>query len=138
MLSTKHGLEQAPTGKKTRQGEEITKLKVIIDYNNAKQGIDVSDQMACYFIPLRKTLRWYHKIEFEYLLSTAVVNALVIYKNTKKNIPILDFRQSICEALCDIKLEQQPSPSNPKTHKLKEFDTRDSNNIKTRKRCLSC
>lgn len=137
MLSTKHGLEQAPTGKKTRQGEEITKLKVIIDYNHAKQGIDISDQMACYFTPLRKTIRWYHKIAFEYLLSTAVVNALVIYKSTK-NMTILEFRQSICEALCDIKLDQQPSTSNPIKHKLKEFETRDSTNRKTRKRCLSC
>ena len=44
--------------------------------NKGKQGIDISDQMASYFTALRKTIRWYHKIGLEFLLNTAVVNAL--------------------------------------------------------------
>ncbi|XP_055918321.1 piggyBac transposable element-derived protein 4-like [Eupeodes corollae] len=66
MLSTKHGLEEVGTGKRNRDGQEIKKLRMIVDYNHAKQGIDISDQMACYFTPLRKTIRWYHKIAFEF------------------------------------------------------------------------
>ena len=72
MLSTKHDLEIVATGKKNKLNEDIMKPEIIIFYNKAKQGIDISDQMASYFTPLRKTLRWYHKIAFEYLLNTAV------------------------------------------------------------------
>lgn len=89
VLSTKHNLDVVSTGKRNRNNDEIKKLKMIMEYNVAKQGIDVSDQMACYFSPLRKTIRWYHKIAFEFLLSRSVVNALVIYKQFHRNTKIL-------------------------------------------------
>ena len=54
------------------------KPEIIICYNKGKQGIDVSDQMASCFSPLRKTIRWYHKVAFEFMLNTAVVNALIV------------------------------------------------------------
>lgn len=136
MLSTKHGLEERSTGKRTRDGHDIKKPEVILDYNQAKQGIDVSDQMASYYTPLRKTIRWYHKIAFEFLLSTAVVNALVIYKKYK-NIQIGPFRQAICESLCGVGVQEAQHVSITK-HQLKEFETIDRTNRKTRKRCLTC
>ena len=78
MLSTKHDLKMVDTGRKNRCNEKVMKPEIIMCYNKGKQGIDISDQMASYFTPLRKTVRWYHKIGFEFLLNTAVVNALII------------------------------------------------------------
>ncbi|XP_055910500.1 piggyBac transposable element-derived protein 4 [Eupeodes corollae] len=138
MLSTKHDLEVISTGKKNRNDDDIKKLKMIMEYNKGKQGIDISDQMACYFTPLRKTIKWYHKIAFEFLLSTSVVNALVIFKQFHKNAQILEFRQSICESLCQLELEPSTSANIKVNHVIKEFETRDKTNRKTRKRCSSC
>ncbi|KAJ8930358.1 hypothetical protein NQ314_016855 [Rhamnusium bicolor] len=83
-LSTKHDLEIKATEKRNRNGEDVKKPTAIIDYNAGKDGIDVSDQMASYFSPLRKTIRWYHKVVFEMLLNTVVINSLIIYKRFKK------------------------------------------------------
>ncbi|KAJ6648949.1 PiggyBac transposable element-derived protein 4 [Pseudolycoriella hygida] len=91
MLTTKHNLKQKSTG---------------------KQGIDLSDQMSSYFSPLRKTIRWYHKIAFEYLLSTSVVNALILYKVVQPKTKILHFKMSICQSLCGIQTASSSSGDN--------------------------
>ncbi|CAH1968180.1 unnamed protein product [Acanthoscelides obtectus] len=99
-LSTKHTLDIKATGKKNRKGEEVKKPSAISEYNAGKDGIDVSDQMASYFSPLRKTIRWYHKLMFEILLNTAVINSLNIYKHFKKqNIQVGAFREMLIESL---------------------------------------
>jgi hypothetical protein len=55
MLSTCHGNNLMET-KKDRNGSPIMKPEVIQDYNKAKQGIDLSDQMSSYYTCLRKSL----------------------------------------------------------------------------------
>lgn len=57
-------------------------------YNKNKQGIDVSDQMNSYFTPLRKSIRWYHKVAFQLLLGTSVVQPHVEGVTYNKNKPI--------------------------------------------------
>ena len=92
MLSTKHDLKIVATGKRNRINEVVMKPEIIICYNKGKQGIDISDQMASYFTPLRRTIRWYHKVAFEFMLNTTVVNALIIYQEiTGNNVKIGQF-----------------------------------------------
>lgn len=87
MVSTRHGIEMVDIGKISRNGEKVKKPEAIVFYNKNKQGIDVSDQINSYFTALRKSIRWYHKVEFQLLLGKSVVNALVVYKElTGKNI----------------------------------------------------
>ena len=83
LISTKHDINMVDTGRKNRQNEKVMKPEIIINYNKGKQGINISDQIASYFTPLRKTIRWYHKIGFEFLLNTAVVNALIIFNEIR-------------------------------------------------------
>ena len=54
------------------------KLKpdAIFDYNIAKGGVDLSDQLASYYT-LRKTVKWYRKFFIELLL---IVNAWYIHQ----------------------------------------------------------
>lgn len=52
---------------------------LVFDYNNAKKGIDLSDQMS-YYNCLRKTVKWYKKIIVQLLCGAAVVNAYYIHK----------------------------------------------------------
>lgn len=137
-LSTKHWIEILNTGRKNRKGEDIKKPEAVIFYNKNKQGIDISDQMSSYFTPLRKTIRWYHKIAFQLLLGTAVVNSLILYKEiTRKNIQISEFRQSIIEELGQFTNIYSPS-SHSKKHTLVNGRELNNDNRKKRRRCSKC
>lgn len=73
MLSSKpeHSVTLCKTGKKARPkkngkpGKDILKPKVVLDYNNAKKGVDYNDQMSAYYSSLREGLKWYRKVAFE-------------------------------------------------------------------------
>lgn len=95
MLSTRHDISMVDTGKKNRKNESVLKPKIIIDYNAGKAGIDLSDQLSSYSSPVRKSIRWYHKVATEVLLGTAVVNALIVYNlNTPQNkLKMTQFRE---------------------------------------------
>lgn len=137
-LSTRHGIEMLNTGKKNRKGEEIKKPEAVIFYNKNKQGIDISDQMASYYTPLRKTIRWYHKLAFHLLLGTAMVNSLILYKEvTGKNIQISEFIQNISQELSQLGDINSPS-SQTKKHYLVEGSEVNNGNRKKRRRCGKC
>ncbi|CAG5046445.1 unnamed protein product [Parnassius apollo] len=62
----------------TKRGD-VMKSDAIIDYNDAKKGIDISDQLASFHSPLRKSLTWYKKIAIDLLFQVAIINASCIY-----------------------------------------------------------
>ena len=128
------------------------KPEIIMCYNKGKQGIDISDQMASYFTPLRKTVRWYHKIGYKFLLNTAVVNALVIYNEIRGNqkTQIAKFRHDLIYSLAEMKHLQdknvtQATRSSHSSavstlphHHLEKYSERDCKNRLKRKRCSGC
>ncbi|KAI4455423.1 piggybac transposable element-derived protein 4 [Holotrichia oblita] len=103
MLSTlpEHMDELVATGRKNKKGRGNKERRCILEYNNSKKGVDVSDQMSSYYTCLRMpSIKWYKKAVFEIMLGTAVVNAWVIYKqNTGKKIDMLAFREHLVNAL---------------------------------------
>lgn len=149
MLSTRHDISMIDTGKKNRKNESIVKPKIIIDYNAGKAGIDLSDQLSSYSSPVRKSIRWYHKVATEVLLGTAVVNALIVYNlNTPQNkLKITQFRELLInEMLGFIGFNQseqdQTSLVLPKTRRAKhvfiQTTLKCNRNRKLRKRCAHC
>lgn len=94
MLSTKHGGNVVR--KENRMGTLISKPQIVLDYNQGKSLVDVSDLRASYHTPLRRSLKWYRKVAFEVLLNTSVINALVLYNKVNNcNMSVTDFRNSI-------------------------------------------
>lgn len=67
------------------------KPAIVVDYDKAKGAVDLSDHMAAYQTPLRKTLKWYKKLAFDIILNVAIVNAFIMYKTVtnKKRKEIL-------------------------------------------------
>ena len=113
MLSTRHGDACIDTGKKNRKGEVITKPEAAIYYNKSKQCVDISDQMASYHSAVRKSIRWFHKIAVEFLMGTAVVNALVMYNRhcqdsgrSDKQLKIASFRKHLVNWLLNSHCDQ--------------------------------
>ncbi|KAJ4428470.1 hypothetical protein ANN_24507, partial [Periplaneta americana] len=110
MLSAKHGDETVTVQK---HGKELTKPKVIIDYNNSKAFIDLSDQLKAYNTSLRRGIKWYL---------------------TKNKMSITSFKEILCEELLGLKNaendEQIPDVNIPENHVLQETDRR--------RRCVEC
>lgn len=141
-LTTKHDLRMAHRRKATTAFEtSVEKIKpaAILDYNSSKHGVDKSDQMASHHSPVRKTIRWYHKVVFELLLNTAVVNARIIFnKLTGKKISIKNFREALVEDLTGISRSTGVSLQSGSTHEFVRNESTDKRNRKIRGKCQGC
>lgn len=88
MISTCDDDEMVPTYNWRR--DETLKPRMTVEYNTAKKGIDVSDQLGSYYSPLRKSLTWYKKIAYDLMFQAAIVNTRVIYNElTGKTMTVL-------------------------------------------------
>lgn len=131
MLSTKHDDSLV---RFVHRGQEKSKPAVVMEYNQGKAFIDLSDQMAAYAPYVRRTVKWYKRVAFHLLTSTTVVNALHLYnKVNNKKISIIKFKEAIIQSLiCPDRLSiDRPSTSRQK-HVLKEAE---GQKRVTRKRC---
>lgn len=134
LLSTKHSVRFQNVRKRNKV---ISKPKIVIDYNSAKGAVDLSDQMAAYSTPLRKSVKWYKKYAINLLLNTAVVNSLILYQSaTGKKIQMADFRLALLKTLCSQQNVPVARPTvRQKAHRLqqKEGPARMS-----RRTCVNC
>ncbi|CAK9821241.1 PiggyBac transposable element-derived protein 4 [Anthophora retusa] len=138
LVSTKHSVETAVVNKK---GYDVVKPKLVIDYNEVKSSVDVSDQMAAYSNPLRKTIKWYKKVAFELFLNTSVINAWILF-NTQQHssISIVEFRKRLVNYLCycednNNNLSPEIAKTSRKRHEIKK---QKGKAVNVRKRCASC
>ncbi|XP_039295400.1 uncharacterized protein LOC120353924 [Nilaparvata lugens] len=96
-----------------KRGRDITKPAAVFDYNKGKSFIDLSDQMAAYSGCLRRGVKWYRKVAFNLMLSTAIVNAFSVYKTVTGNVlSITDFKEFIINSWLDASqiLPQEAEP----------------------------
>ncbi|XP_039292489.1 piggyBac transposable element-derived protein 4-like [Nilaparvata lugens] len=61
--------------KMNKYGKVTKKPLTILEYNQSKAFIDLSDQLSSYITPLRRSVKWYRKVAFEILFNTCVINA---------------------------------------------------------------
>lgn len=139
MLSTDatHTAECVATGKRTRQGDDVLKPKVITDYNRAKKGVDFSDQMSSYHTVLRRSLKWYRKLAFEILFGISIVNAWIIFnKISPSKLSITEFRRVLARELiaCPARQEETTTPKRV----LHTFMKPTGSGKKRRRQCQGC
>ena len=73
---------------------ENDKPKVIVDYNEGKTYIDISDQMGSYCPYARKTMKRYLRLFFHIITQNAVVNAWHLFQvHNETKIKIVDFKR---------------------------------------------
>ncbi|OAF63971.1 hypothetical protein A3Q56_08323 [Intoshia linei] len=136
MISTFHGMNYDLIKRKWRNGKEISKPHVILDYNRVKGGINLSDQLIEYYNFARKSIKWYRKIVFQ-LISISVLNSSIIYNNyynLSLKMTLAEFSESIIKEL--IKPKTACTNSKPKSHPLTIIGSRNGKFI--RRRCKSC
>lgn len=100
ILTTQHTDER----KAVRQrGKEIEKPLAVVDYNESKAFIDLSDQLKAYNHCLRRGTKWYRKLAMELLFGSAMVNAYIIYKEvTQTKISITEFKKQVVLKLIEV------------------------------------
>nr|CAH7767752.1 unnamed protein product [Callosobruchus chinensis] len=108
----------------------------VVDYNNAKAFVDMSDQMAAYSNCLRRSVKWYRKLAFEFITGTSVVNALYFYnKINDKKISVTTFKENL--AMQIFRSINPPNASDTSIeHRLTEKT--DQDNKPKRGRCKCC
>jgi len=139
-ISTLHSTQMVDSGRLNKDGLPIKKPSAVVYYNKGKVGIDLADQLASYSTPLRKTIRWYHKVAFELLLNTSLINAMLLYsKFTGKKVSILSFKEKIINSLCGdlLEAEVEGNGRNQK-HRFCQTEQRDDRNRLIRRRCIPC
>ncbi|KAF2894580.1 hypothetical protein ILUMI_11590 [Ignelater luminosus] len=102
VLSICHGNESVEI---SRNGKDRTKIKLscpeaIQFYNSHMGGVDLSDQLTSLYEVDRKSMKWWKKVFYKLLFTTAV-SAWIIYKELKNkpNMPFLSFRVNLSESL---------------------------------------
>lgn len=149
-LSTipEHSGQLVPSGKRSRNGDEILKSESFLEYHLVRKSIDVADQMASYRAVVISR-KWYKKIAFELITGTSVINSWYIYNkyyNDNNNpVTITDFKESLMLSLITgcpsekvkpgLKKIITPVSGNRAAHFLGEAP---GPKIKSRKRCRGC
>lgn len=73
---------------------------MVVDYNKAKDFVDISYLRGSYHSPLRRSLKWYRKVAFEILLNTSLLNALTLFTTVIGNkMGVTEFRENMIQAL---------------------------------------
>lgn len=80
LLSTVHNAEKAATSKADKDGNVISKPKLVIYYNDTMGGVDRLDQHLHDYPIIRKRGKKYYKKIFFHLLDISIWNAHVLYK----------------------------------------------------------
>ncbi|KAJ8931121.1 hypothetical protein NQ314_016002 [Rhamnusium bicolor] len=60
-VSSKLSANMVLTGTRNKKEEDIKIPEMILQYNNMKSDIDISDQLSSYHSAIRKSVRWDHK-----------------------------------------------------------------------------
>lgn len=117
----------------------MLKPKCIIDYNHAKKGVDLSDQMSSYYTVLRKGSKWYRKTAFELLFGAVIVNSHIVFNEintSSRNLTMREFREKLAFALTGVNQINQNTTNTPK--RIHTFQTEQGPGRKRRRNCTEC
>lgn len=97
MLSTRHSADMVTYVDK--RGREKRKPACVINYNNNKFGVDLSDQRMSYGAFEHRSVKWWRKLSFHTFLM-CLVNACILYNQVKrKKISLSQFIKDLCQDL---------------------------------------
>ena len=96
-LSTIHKAVFVQT--KNYKNEDMVKPAIVADYCKFMFGVDLSDQKAYYYTPLRRSYKWWRKLFF-HLFNICVLNAHILHKiYAKVKLNLYEFRRELALAL---------------------------------------
>ena len=94
-----------------------TKPSAVLSYNDHMGGVDVFDQVAKYYYPLRSTVKWWKKL-FMHLFNMSITNSYIMYhKYSGNKMSHFDYRNTLLKQLIESAVEAPgPKPKGRKSH----------------------
>ena len=109
MCSTIHSTSRMVSiERRSRRGsrglEMIEKLECIIEYNKWMGGVELYDQLCCYYLFDHRTWKWWRRLFF-HLFNTAIVNAYILYtESTQSSRKLSSWPNNCCRKLENLSL----------------------------------
>lgn len=104
MLSSRPDVGLIEIRRRTRSvdnGTEVVKKpKLVDDYHSHMGGVDVSDQLVCYYGYPHRSVKWWKRFFF-HLLDLSAVNANILYNLEADKMTQLDFRVAVIGSLLE-------------------------------------
>jgi len=105
VLTTMHRPDKIEnTKKRDRDGNQIQKNKIIVDYNAFMGGVDKNDSVIGTYNCVRKSHKWTTKVAIHYI-EEAVFNAFILYKAKSNNLRFCEFKLSLINQMISHKME---------------------------------
>ena len=105
-LSSIHQATSKVTGKK-KQGIDVAKPVLVLDYNKYMGGIDRNDAMLGNYSSVRKSMKWTTKVAFHFM-EESILNAFYLFDKVVGGQRLLQFKLNIIRALFDTSNEISP------------------------------
>nr|XP_033342845.1 piggyBac transposable element-derived protein 4-like [Megalopta genalis] len=120
-----------------RGKKDKVKPDTVFFYNDAKKGVDLSDQMSSYYNSLRRTIKWYRKLVIQLICGTCLVNTWYVHiKWGSKRMKIFKFRGKIIDhLLMDVVNSPREIITKNKNYFLSSYE---GPARKSRRRCKEC
>ena len=94
MLSTMHCARMSPAKRRNRQGEIFQKPRCVLDYNEGKAGVDLSDQQASGHRSDGNFVKWYKNV----FLYVSIVNVYLVRKMLGgEKLRLVNFKKRIIQ-----------------------------------------
>ena len=77
-LSTIHNTAVSNTNKKNKDGEIVSKVTLVQDYNKNMVGVDGKDALISNHTSVRKSLKWTTKVALHFI-EEAILNAFILF-----------------------------------------------------------
>ena len=141
-LSTMHRPRLVAIPKKNRQGDNVMKEQVVVDYNKNMGNVDKNDAVTCQHTIVRKCGKWTTKVAF-HLFEEALFNAHVLYCSSGRKITYTDFKITyVRQILNDVekfsRLAEIPEKAIQGQHFLQYIPVTNPKYQSPTKRCVEC
>lgn len=81
-----------------KTNEFIRKPTCVVQYNKYMGGVSLCDSVIHAYPSMHKSTKWYKKVFF-HMIDISLYNAWIIYKALGNNVPLLEFRHDVVQAL---------------------------------------
>lgn len=99
LISTMSDNTFTETTKKDKKiNEFIRKPTCVVQYNKHIGGVSICDSVILAYPSMHKSTKWYKKVFF-HMIDISLYNAWIIYKALGNNVPLLEFRHDVVQAL---------------------------------------
>ena len=145
LMSTTHDARMVS---RSVRSQDLTKPKVVLDYNSKMGGVDLSDAYLVSYRSTRKRMKKYYQKHFRHFIDICCLNSYLLYVKTGGKMKRMDFQLKLIENMIqkyhktEIRSSGRPSKLAPPTRinapHYPAFIPPTASKQEPRRRCVVC